>query len=240
MGQATTFIDVAQGLAAVAGIIIAALVAVMPFARRPRLSLIEDPDRVHSRVESTPSGAVPHLRLLVANGKRRRAAQGTRVLVEGYRPRGVQRLVSLAHPSLGWPSAPEADESASVTIFAGGRRPIGLGRLIRVRLDEQGQIMRPYAVDHEERQIRGFPHYPDAEDAVAWYLWLELAFGLDILDNRDKLAPLETGYTVRLMIGADDGAARTFEVDVAWDGNPNLSAEQVLESILERLVVRKV
>jgi hypothetical protein len=92
---------------------------VMPFARRPRLSVTEDLDRVRSRVEETSEGDLPHIRLLVANEKRRRAAQGTRVLVEWYQAREGER-VSLAHPSLGWPSAPEAEATGSVVVFAGG------------------------------------------------------------------------------------------------------------------------
>lgn len=68
-GGGTTWVDGAQVVAAVAGILIAALVAFMPFARRPRLSISEDEERAHSRVEESPVGQLPHVRLLVANAK---------------------------------------------------------------------------------------------------------------------------------------------------------------------------
>jgi hypothetical protein len=238
--DATTFLDVIQVSTAALGIAIAGLVALMPFLRRPRLSIQEDTARIHSRLESTDRGKVPHLRLLAGNAKWKRSAKEARILVEGYQRRGSADTVSLAYPSLGWPSAPEASETAAVTIFAGGFRPVGLARFIRVRLDAQGQIMRPHAVDAAGRPVPGFPHYPDDADATGWYLWLDLAFGLDILDNRDKLEPVEGGYTVELMIGADDGAARRFAVDVAWDGAPDRTPDQVLNSALERLAVREI
>jgi hypothetical protein len=243
-GSATTSVDVAQVVAAVAGIVIAALVAVMPFARRPRLSVSEDPERVHSRVEATSVGQLPHVRLLVANQKRRRAAQGTRVLVEWYQARNGER-VSLSHPSLGWPSAPESEESASVVVFAGGHRAVSLARLIRVLVEDDGGIRRPdtytQTIGATGPGPRRFPHLDDVppryEETACWYLYLA---ELDVNDDRDKLPPVENGYTIRLLVGADDGAARAFEVDLSWVGDPRLSAEEVLASALDHLAVREV
>jgi hypothetical protein len=60
-----------------------------------------------------------------------------------------------------------------------------------------------------------------------------------VTDDRDKLPPVEGGYTIRLL-GADDGAARAFEVDIAWDSNPRQSPDEVLASALDHLVVRSV
>ena len=127
-----TWAGAGQTLLAVLGIVVAALVAFMPYARRPRLGIEEDTDRIQSRVELSGMGGLPHVRLLVANAKRRRAAHGTRVIVEGYRRQDdpYAALTTLGHPSLGWPSAPEASETAAVTVFAGGTRPITLGLLL--------------------------------------------------------------------------------------------------------------
>jgi hypothetical protein len=252
----TTWVDVAQIVAAVAGLGVAGLVAFMPYARRPRLSVTEDAERVQSRVEQIRAeqvdiGDIPHVRLLVGNKRGRRAAQATRVLVEWYQPRGG-RKESLAHPSLAWPSTTEAEATGSVVVFAGGHRPVSLARLIRVRLDDDGNISRP------ERWVTtpgglglsrfpqgpntlvltplSFPHFPDGE-AEGWYLFLA---ELDVNDDRDKLPPVEGGYTIRLLVGADDGAARAFEVDISWDGNPALTPEEVLASALDRLAVREV
>jgi hypothetical protein len=233
--------DGAQAVATVAAIVIAVLVAWLPFARRPRLSVAEDPLRIHSRVEDTSVGALPHVRLLVSNAERRRAAQGTRVLVEWYQPRGGDP-VSLSHPSLGWPSAPEAEVTSSVVVFAGGQRPVSLGRLIRVAADDEGRIWRPETWTKDVGSPPGprkFPHVAHDSGllASAWYLYLA---ELDVNDDRDKLKPVEGGYTIRLLVGADDGAARSFEVDIAWDGDPELGPEEVLDSALDRLAVREV
>jgi hypothetical protein len=235
--------NIAIVFAALGGTVVAGLVAFMPYARRPRLSLVEDTDKIHSHVEKTPQGRLPYLRVLAKNSKRRRAAQGTRVLVEGYRPLvdPGARMTTLGNPSLGWPSAPEADQTAAVTVFAGGRRPIGLGKLIRVHLDEEGKLVRPiYMVGLSPGGI-GIPHIepdnPTQYGATGWYLWLDLAFAQDISDDRDKLPPVEGGYLIRLLIGADDGAARTFNVHIDWDADPNLDADAVLASALEHLAV---
>jgi hypothetical protein len=241
-GDGATWVDVAQAVSAVAGILIAALVAVMPFVRRPRLWIGEDSGRVHSRVEDTPIGSLPHVRLLVSNARWRRAAQGTRVLIEWYQPRNGER-VSLSHPSLGWPSAPEAEATAAAVVFAGGHRPISLGRLIRVATDDEGRIWRPESYSTTFRQsstlTRQFPHIEHGSGLIAtgWFLYLG---ELDINDDRDKLEPVEGGYTIRLLVGADDGAARSFEVDISWEADPKQTSEEVLASALEHLAVRKV
>jgi hypothetical protein len=187
---------------------------------------------------------MPHVRLLVVNAKRRRAAHGARVLVEGYTARGshAPALTTLGHPSLDWPSAPETASTAAVTVFAGGARPITLGYFIRVRRDAEGFLMRP-TVHIEGLAVRGIPHYArDADyeegDAEAWYLRLALAFGLDINDDRDKLPPVADGYTLRLLVGADDGAARVLYVDINWNGDAELKPEAVLGSALDQLTVR--
>jgi hypothetical protein len=51
---------------------------------------------------------------------------------------------------------------------------------------------------------------------------------------------VDGGYVIRLLVGADDGAARTFEVDIDWNGDPALSPQEVLASALDHLAVREV
>jgi hypothetical protein len=195
------------------------------------------PSAPTSRVELSAFGGLPRVRLLVSNAERRRAAKGTHVLVEGYREqqKPLEKPTTLGHPSLAWP-APDADQTGVVTLFAGGRRPITLGYFIRVRLDEEGALMRPVG--------EALPHYARQEDydeatPAAWYLRLALAFGLDINDNRDKLPPVPNGYVVRVLVGADDGAARAFEIDIWWNGDGSLKPSDVLASALEHLHVRE-
>ena len=170
-------------------------------------------------------GGLPHVRLLVTNAKRRRAAQGTRVLVEGYTVVGshLPALTPVGHASLAWASSDEATETAAMTVFAGGSRAITLGYLTRVRRDTEGAL---HFVS--ERDYR-------SGEADAWYLRLTLAFGLSIGDDRDKLPPEDDGYVIRLLVGADDGPARTFNVHIDWNGDPELEPEQVLRSALDRL-----
>jgi hypothetical protein len=224
---ATTY-EWAQLLAAVAGVVIAGLgvviavlVAVMPYARRPRLSIEKDLDGSHSRVEHAPLGGLPHVRLLVSNSKRRRAAKGARVLVEGYTVVGSHQpaLDTLGHPSLEWPSATDA-EAGAVTVFGGGSRPITLGYLVRARyLDD----------------LREIDYAREDETADGWLL--RLTIGIDINDNRDKLRSFDDGYMIRLLVGADDGAARSFTVYIDWNGDPDQTPEQVLASALASLRV---
>lgn len=132
----------------------------------------------------------------------------------------VEALTTLGHPSLDWPSTGEAAATAAVTVFAGGTRPITLGYFIRVRRDPStGALLRPTLIDDDQgRDFPGPPHYArDADfddESEGWYLRLALAWGLDINDDRDKLPPVDDGYIVRLLVGADDGKARTFTVHI--------------------------
>jgi hypothetical protein len=215
----------AQLVAAAAGVAIAGLVAFMPYARRPRLSIEEDLDRSNSRVESSGLGGLPHVRLLVSNARGRRAAQGTRVLFQGYRmvAADTTTLVTLGHPSLEWPTASDVGGGA-VTVFGGGARPITLGYFLRAWRDDDGEL-------HYVRER----DYRSGEAEVAWYL--RLTIGFDINDDRDKLPPVEDGYIIRLVVGADDGAARAFDVHIDWNGDPDQTPDQVLASTLDQLAV---
>lgn len=143
MNADVTWVDAAQVVTAAVGLIVAGLVAFMPYARRPKLGIEEDADRSNWRVEASPLGGLPHLRLLVSNAKRRRAAQGARILVEGYTIQGSHAAAptTLGHPSLEWPSTREdAAGTGGVTVFAGAKRPITLGYLVRVRRDADGEL----------------------------------------------------------------------------------------------------
>ena len=120
---------------------------------------------------------------------------------------------------------------------------MSLGRLVRLLIEDGGRIIRPTAYTQEVGAVvpRRFPHFDKLEsrdeERARWFLFLA---ELDVNDDRDKLPPVENGYTIRLLVGADDGTARSFEVDIAWDGDPRLSAEEVLASALDRLAVREV
>ena len=64
---------------------------------------------------------------------------------------------------------------------------------------------------------------------ATWHLHLALA-GVVPGDHRDWLPPTEQGYVVRLVIGADDGGARRYDVRLQWDGSAT-SARAALDSV---------
>lgn len=209
---------------ATAGAAVAAIaIPITAFMRRPRLWIAADTDGIQTRLEA---GDIPWVRLLVVNRRRRRAAQGTRVFVEHYRT-GADPPISMGSPELGWPSA-ERSEGAGVVVFAGATRPIDFGHLTPVRRQEGEPIV---TLANRDQILR---------TGGSWELDLALAMhgnGLLLADRRELLPPTENGYTVRLLIGADDGAARIYDVGINWDRNIG-TPRAALESI--QLTVREV
>ena len=217
-----TWVDGAQVAAAVFAVLAAVAIPLTAFWRRPRLTLTDKDAKRHSHVESN----APHLRLLVENKARRRAARGARVIVEGYRRQSdpPDQWTSMAHPSLAWPSATEAT-SGEVTIYSGSGRPIGLGIFIRARRTPDGTLIRA--------QGRIAEYAPDDPEGASWHLCLTL-HALDILNDRDKL-PADQ-WVIRLLLGADDGDAERYDVYVAWSGDAK-DGEAVLTEVLDHLHV---
>jgi hypothetical protein len=218
-------------------LVVSIAAAVVPYWRRPSLSLHGDPDRTHSRVEGD---GMPYLRVLVRNAKRKRSAKNARVVLDGYRgAESAGPLTRLGSPFLAWPSIFGQDSDSYVSvIFSDAARPVGLGRFRRVRVRPNGLRER------EERwtQDIGAPippgpirHFPDAPDA-RWHLHLELAESFEITDERDWLPP--GSWTVRLLLGADDGDANAYEVKMAWAGDEP-DAETVLGAALDSLEMRQ-
>jgi len=114
-------------------------------------------------------------------------------------------------------------EGGGVVVFAGGRRPVDFAALDRPIRDAKGRVT----------QVGGASSGP-------WELRLTLAMhgrGVFISNFREILPPRPSGYTVRLLVGADDGAARRFDVDVNWDGDAADPAA-ALESV--QLAVREM
>jgi len=201
--------------------------AVLPYYRRPKLSLRED-DRGESRIEGN---GLPYLRALVHNKKGKRSAKRARVVLDGYRRIGSHEFTRLASPFLAWPSVfgQESDSYVEV-IFPDASRPVGIGRFMRVKLDDEGKLVRGLTAGPTAVVI----HHPDDADAI-WYLHLELASGWTIVDGRDWLDPGE--WTLCLLVGADDGDAHAFELDLAWEGDePN--GDALLSYVLDHLGVR--
>jgi hypothetical protein len=220
-------------------LVVSAGALIVPYWRRPRLSLRRDQERTHSRVEGN---CVPYLRLLVGNAKRKRSAQHARVLLDGYRAAGAREpLTRLGSPFLGWPSVTGQDSDSYVAVvFSNAERPVGLGQLARVKTNEDDRLVKEVrwtqglAVPEGPDQVWRYAH--DDPEAT-WYLHLELADGLHIIDERDWLPPGK--WTVRLIVGADHGDARAYEVDISWKGDED-DADAVLAGALDSVAVRRV
>ena len=173
------------------------------------------------------------------NAKGKRSAKQARVVLDGYRPAGsTDPLERLGSPFLGWPSAFGQDSDSYVSVvFSDAVRPVGLGRFGRVRVnpdDERREREARYTMRVGEIVDPGpVRHFPDAPDA-RWHLHLELADQFQITDERDWLSP--GSWTVRLIVGADDGDARAYDVDLAWTGDEP-DAQAVLRAALGSLKV---
>lgn len=138
-------------------------------------------------------------------------------------------LTSLSHPSLAWPSTAADMPASTVTIYSDSGRPFGLGGFVRAARRPDGKLTRGSTGNISE-------YAADNEYGATWHLVLALQ-GFNITDDRDKLSAGE--WVIRLLVGADDGDARRYDVHVAWDGDPAQTPQAVLDSALERLAVIK-
>ena len=101
------------------------------------------------------------------------------------------------------------------TIFSGAVRPIDLGLLLPVA--------------PREAWTKG-PEPLEVVDGGEWHLKLALAGKLSLVDNRDWLAPRSDGWVIGLILGADEAAARLYNVLIKWQGRA-ASAEEALRSV---------
>jgi hypothetical protein len=216
-------IDLGLVLATIA-LVLSLATSVVPFIRRPRVSLAAD-NEGHSRVEGND---VPHLRLPISNGRWLRSARRVRVVLDGYKLLGTRDpLTRLASPFLAWPSIFGQDSDSYVeVIFPGVERPVGLGQFFKIRRDPEGRVWREA------------PHLAPLDQEAKWCMHLDLAGGFSITDDRDWLSP--GVWSIRLIVGAEDGEARTYEVEVSWGGDQKQSADDILASAMSELKVRRV
>jgi hypothetical protein len=179
------------------------------FWRRPKPALHERQEewRVERNVENTP---VPTLRLVAENGRLHRAAKGTRVMAESYTDAGGKRT-PLGSVPLGWTSAADSEDGVSVVVFPGANRAVDLG------------MFQDWTTYDENRQMK-----------QSWTFVIAPNFAP--FDRRNWLQPKEGGYTIRLIIGADDGRARRYDASLNWDGTKRLvknewNTDELLASI---------
>jgi type II secretory pathway pseudopilin PulG len=178
--------------------------------RRPSLALTDDRG-LHSRVETD---RVAYVRVVVSNEPERRAARGTRVLIDRYWPvDDPSKVTTLGSPSLGWPSATAESADASVVVFAGASRPVDFGVLLQ---HEPGTAFEPVN-----------PFNPP-EPSGPWHLRLALAGDIALSSEREYLPP--GAWVVRLILGADEVDGQAYDVAISWaDGGDGPAA--TLESL---------
>jgi hypothetical protein len=156
--------------------LVAILVAIgavaFPYWRRPSLSLREDTEHTHSRVEGDE---IPYLRLLVRNAKGKRSAKHARVVLDGYRgAESRDPFTRLGSPFLGWSSVSGQDSDSYVSMVLLGCSP---RRSWPVQERPSGRRRRPARAPGtlqagprggerrgDERGGPG-PSFPDAPDA---------------------------------------------------------------------------
>lgn len=200
---------------------------VLPHYRRPKLSLRPDSSCEHSHVEGD---AVPYFRALVHNAKGKRSAKHARVVHDGHKLIDDRRYTRIGSPFLAWPST-FGQESAfyADVVFADAERPVGIGRFTRVKLDSDGKLVR--AFPSADAPVIHFPSDPQA----TWYLHLELG-KWSVTDERDWLAP--GTWSIRLLLGADDGDAQAYIMTVGWRGDET-DGEAVLSAALDSVRIAK-
>jgi hypothetical protein len=219
---ATDWTAITTALAAVAAVIAAISIPLTAYARRPRVRLHVDTSGTHSRLEGSADQRLPWIRLLASNGRRRRAATGARVLVEGYRaaPEGSE-VVRVGSPSLGWTSQPDA----ALGIFAGETRSVDLGTLIK-RSDRELEVAGIAAKLGGGSVISGPDTIREGEAAVRWHFALALHEVVP-LDARHVLRP--NAWFIELRIGSDDGPSNAYVAQISWNSTA-ATAEQALDS----------
>jgi hypothetical protein len=210
-------------LLAASGVAAALAIPLTAFLRRPSVTLGEDKSRTFSRLEKDVElNDVPFVRLLAHARRGRRAAHGSRVEVVGIRRQTETSLVPLGHWPLAWTSAKEP----AVTVYASDERPLDFG------------VLEHWHPDDDQGGVVYFTGDPVPEGPERhWHLRLVLHGGDVPADRRDRLPPGE--WVVRLVVGSEDGSARTYDVHVAWSGDEP-DAASALVAVLDRLQVEKV
>jgi hypothetical protein len=113
----------AQVATAVFAVLIAALVPLSAYLRRPKVTLGEDERGEYSEIAG---GVEPPLRLLARNARRRRAAHKTTVELVGYRRKTETEWKWLGNLPLHWTGT---STEVAVTVYSGATRPVELGSL---------------------------------------------------------------------------------------------------------------
>jgi len=218
---------VALGVSTLA-LLVSFCAAYFPYARRPKLTLKAD-DGTHSYVEGDGK---PYLRVLAHNEKGKRSAKRARLVLDGYKAQDDDGPYKrLGSPFLGWPSVFGQDSDSYVeVVFADAERPVSIGHFAAIEIDKQRN--RPNRVRVGNEWL--VEEFNRLEGGRTWYMHLDMASSFFITEDRDWLAPGE--WTIRVILGADDGDARAYKVNLAWKGIEP-TANVLLLAVLDSLEV---
>jgi hypothetical protein len=188
----------AQVATAVFAVLIAALVPLSAYLRRPKVTLGEDERGESSEIAG---GVEPRVRLLARNARRRRAAHKTTVELVGYRRKTETEWKWLGNLPLHWTGT---STEVAVTVYSGATRPLELGSLFWK--PPEGWLPPGYAASGPEALKAAM------DEASVWTFQPALHPG--------GMIPLAPGARVlRLVVGAEDGDASTYDVDVSCRGD---------------------
>jgi hypothetical protein len=136
---------------------------------------------------------------------------------------GSGEPTSLAGAEFGWPST-FLPEGAGAVIFGGQQRPLDFGALGTGPTD--ATTIQEKTMGHEQ-----------LPDGYVWWFRFTLAMhGHNLYIGREFLPPLSGGYTARLLVGADDGRAGTFDVKFDWVGQaptPKVALDTFTHTVTE-------
>lgn len=206
-----------QLVAAVGAVLAAVGIPLTAFARRPRLRVGE---QGQARLGGGAYLGLPdqelRVYLTVSNSGWRRGARGARVIVDSLWPTAhPEESRDIAYPELRWAEQPAPGEG--VVIFPAGAKAIEVGQLLALVRNASGRITaNDGRTDWQTMLSRG----------GQWEFQLSLSPTPAPDDARAHLAPRPAGYTLRIIVGADDAAARRYDIAIAW----NEDATDIIEA----------
>ena len=137
------------------------------------------------KVQTQAEGPAVYVRLFVKNASGRRTALGSSVIVEGH-THGDGTPVTYGSAALGWSSAGSDDNR--VVVFGGSSRVIDLGFVQREGVGGSSRW----------RLLLYFPALARAMGTVG--------------RSPDSRNVVDTGTVVRVVVGADEGEAKTYDI----------------------------
>jgi hypothetical protein len=203
-------VQVVTAFTAVVAVLIAAPVPLSAYLRRPKLTLAMDARGEYTVLRRPNEARIP---LLAHNARRRRAAHGTRVELIGCR----SELEGVLDATEGWAwygNLPfrwtgRATEGAA-TVYAGATRPVDFLSLSK-------GLPRDWQPPPDLANQPAAEPQAEVDRKSVWLLHLGVREGATV-----ALSPGR--WVIRVLIGAREGDAATYDVAIEWSGATTLDA----------------